>query len=423
MNVQHFGTVPSSHSQSQFPKNLLSHSILQYFDNEVISSSAKVFGGRLNGEKVAVKICNKNMFDRITKHQLKLKHPNILHYLFHCKLDTSFYFVSEFYNIPLNNYLRLQIPVKEIMKQLTSAVQYMQEKRIVHLDIAPDNVFIIKHEAGGAIVKLTNFEYAQKLVTNYIKTPNSYYNTASSKGGFTPIEVRNHDIAYLTSDVYSLGRIFYYLMTNGKNVKATANGQKNRNRKSSSQGCHDPYQSLVPFKDITNESNDHILCKDILKKTLIEENSQLKRINAKDMLQHPYFWTPFESLKFILDIAIMLEDANNSDFLTEIKKGSSRAMGDQDWTKRISKNLLTEIQKARKAHCNRIGSNADDVDGSKIKSLISTIRNMWVHNKTQEVIAIVGDTDDGFFHYWTKRFPSLIAHLYESKRKYENKEN
>lgn len=388
----------------------MSNPHVYYFKSPAISTN--IFEGKSSERNVVIKIGDKMKIDREVSHLLALEHPNIVQYMFKCcDANGKSHLITEHYKHPLRDHLKLQVPIKDIMSQLMSAVAFMQEKNIVHLDIAPDNVFLIKNDLRIA-VKLTNFEYALKMQALDVRVDSFNYKSK----GFTPPEVLTQQRAYKSSDIYSFGSILTFLMTEkGYMKKVQRNGKK----------FDDPY-SVDIIKTIKNDSNNNILCKDLLSKLLVIDWKL--RINAKEALKHPFFWSAQETLNFIVEIAIMIEDSrkHGGNFHIEIFGKSGRVIRDgksADWTEKIDSDLLGEIQKSREAFGkNKKTGKVEEFDGT-IMSLIFNIRNMKVHARSAEVNAIVGSDDDTFLNYWTSKFPFLIFHLYEVKCKSENMEN
>ncbi|MEK4629597.1 Stk1 family PASTA domain-containing Ser/Thr kinase [Solibacillus sp. FSL R7-0682] len=92
-----------------------------------------------------------------------------------------------------------------IMKQLTSAIAHAHENGIIHRDIKPQN--ILMDEEGN--VKITDFGIATSLgATSYTQT-NSVIGTVHY---LSPEQARG-GLATMKSDVYSLGIVFYELLT------------------------------------------------------------------------------------------------------------------------------------------------------------------------------------------------------------------
>lgn len=372
---------------------------LQYNKNKKITTN--VFEGISSGRKVAVKIDQGSKIDREIQFLSTLDHQNILRFIFSCSLsEGQKVLISEFYDRPLSECSKLQIDVKLIMHQLTSAVECLHRNKILHLDVSPANIFFVKRDVEY-VVKLTNYDKAQKNVHGCVQVATFDHN-------FSAPEILTKLIAFPSSDIWSLGKVFIFIMLQmGHGRDYHQKGKKS-------------VTTTIDINRLKNDSNDIILCKNMLEKIFYLDPKL--RLSIEKILEHPFFWSASRIRDFILDIAIMLEGSNN-DFRTEIFHGSQKVIGgkNSDWTSRISNKLLEEIKKARQAFHNRTKAFNDDIDGKKITSLITVIRNMIVHTRTAEVIEIVGNDDEAFIKYWTSRFPNLILHLLDAKIRYEEK--
>lgn len=392
-------------SQSSNQNVITINGQVQYNNNKTISTN--VFEGVSSGRKVAVKIDQASRIDQEIKILSTLDHQNILRFIFDCSINgREKVLISELYERPLSDCSKLQIDLKSIMHQLASSVEYLQRKKIMHLDVSPGNIFFVKRDIEY-VVKLTNFGKAENVISEVY-----YRNDLIVDVEYSAPELKQH-LVCPSSDIYSLGKVFIFLMIKMGHGKAQQT--KGRGKKI----------GIIPSLEVNqlkNDSNDIVLCKNMIEKMLVTDPKA--RIDGNNILKHPFFWSAQQSRDFILEISKMLEGSSN-DFRTELYKGSFKVMGgkDAEWTGRITNKLLEELKKARKAYCTRTGATNDEIDGKKITSLINTIRNMIVHTKTAEVTAIVGSDDETFIKYWTSRFPNLILHLWETKVKYDNKEN
>lgn len=399
----HSATTISCTSITRSPtQNISINGQLQYNKNKIITRN--VYEGILSNRKVAVKIDQSSRIDREVEILSTLDHDNILRFLFDCSLSGSEQvLISEFYNRPLSECSRLQIDVKLIMHQLASAIEYLQRRKLLHLNVKSESIFFVKRDLGY-VVKLTDFSKAEKISNDF-----GYCRSFSIDDGFCAPELIRK-VFYLSTDIWSLGKVFIYIMLAMGDGKI----QNTKTKKG--------IISSLEINQLKNDSNDMILCKHMLERILVVDGKL--RMSAEEILKHPFFWSASTTRDFILNIAKMLE-GNNKDFRSELFKGFQKVIGrkNAEWTSRINNDLLAELKKARIAYCNRTGANNEDIDGKKITSLIITIRNMIVHTKTAEVTKIVGDSDEAFIKYWTTRFPNLILHLYETKMRYENKEN
>jgi len=99
--------------------------------------------------------------------------------------------------------------VIEIGKQLAAALQHAQLKGIVHRDLKPSNLMV----TTDGIVKLTDFGIAKDLDVTAITGANNTIGTASY---MSPEQCKGEKNLTFKSDLYSLGVVFFELLTGRK---------------------------------------------------------------------------------------------------------------------------------------------------------------------------------------------------------------
>lgn len=174
-------------------------------------------------QKAAIKIIKRGMdsddilrrFRNERQILAELQHPNIAR-LFDGGVteDGSPYYVMEYIEgEPLDVYCREEncgIREKlEIFRQICAAVSYAHSQLVVHRDLKPSNMFI----TNGGDVKLLDFGIAKVLDTD----GQDSQGTATQLGMMTPAyaspeQVRGEKVT-TSSDLYSLGIVFYELIT------------------------------------------------------------------------------------------------------------------------------------------------------------------------------------------------------------------
>lgn len=150
-------------------------------------------------------------FDREAQAATSLSHPNIVSIYDVGDEDDILYIVMEYVDgLTLKEYIVQNGPLSvekavDIMEQLTSAIQHAHENGIVHRDIKPQNVLIDDH----GIVKVTDFGIAMALSATALTQTNS---VLGSVHYLSPEQARGGK-ATKKSDIYSLGIVFYELVT------------------------------------------------------------------------------------------------------------------------------------------------------------------------------------------------------------------
>ncbi len=148
---------------------------------------------------------------------LSAESPHIVRYVSHGNMDGlgHFYAMEYLRGITLEHRILepRDLPFVEsfaIFRQLCDAVNVAHRHNVVHRDLKPDNVFLVREAGTDIFVKVLDFGIAkplentvhQSLTQGILGTP-SY---------LSPEQCRNQDVDH-RSDIYSLGVILYELLT------------------------------------------------------------------------------------------------------------------------------------------------------------------------------------------------------------------
>ena len=172
------------------------------------------------GLRVAVKVLNTAHDDAI-KHELFKRETTALQKLRHRSVvgmrdrgwwadEAAFYVVLDYYPHSLEQVLRGELGTAavdsyQVMRQLAEALAHAHSEGVIHRDIKPSNILV--DAAGQAL--LTDFGIS-KLVANLTvgETLAGYWS-----GGYAAPEQRSGGPASFASDVYSLGAVFFHMLT------------------------------------------------------------------------------------------------------------------------------------------------------------------------------------------------------------------
>ncbi|SET81119.1 serine/threonine protein kinase [Oceanobacillus limi] len=150
-------------------------------------------------------------FDREAQSATSLSHPNIVNIYDVGEEDQILFMAMEYIDgMTLKEYIQRYGPIDvqeaiDILKQITSAIAHAHENGIVHRDIKPQNILI---DTYGHI-KVTDFGIAMALSATSLTQTNSvlgsvhYLSPEQARGG----------LATKKSDIYSLGIVFFELLT------------------------------------------------------------------------------------------------------------------------------------------------------------------------------------------------------------------
>src|SRR6266851_6309095 len=181
------------------------------------------------GERVAIKVMapglgttNDNAtqrFEREIEILQQLRHPNIVRYFGQSKRSGMRYFAMEYVEgESLDRVMarRGRMSWEEVVQlgqQLCDALQHAHDKGIVHRDLKPSNLMILK----DGTVKLADFGIAKDLDVTALTGANCTVGTAAY---MSPEQCRGERNLTYKSDLYSLGIVFYELITGRKPFQA-----------------------------------------------------------------------------------------------------------------------------------------------------------------------------------------------------------
>jgi serine/threonine protein kinase len=151
-------------------------------------------------------------FEREAKILAQFRHPNIVRYIGEGSSGGKYYYVMSYIKGPtLDKVLseRKQIPWRELVDlgvQLCDALQYSHDHGVVHRDLKPSNLMLT--ESGQ--LKLTDFGIAKDLDATALTGTGRTLGTATY---MAPEQIRGTPEISHKTDLYSLGAVFYHLLT------------------------------------------------------------------------------------------------------------------------------------------------------------------------------------------------------------------
>jgi serine/threonine-protein kinase len=180
------------------------------------------------GQRVAIKVVAPGLatnptamkrFEREAAILKQLKHPNIVRLVLTGKFGgTPFYAMEYVEGVSLDRVMsrRDKISWAEVVDlgcQLCEALKHAHDKGIIHRDLKPSNVMVLE----DGTLKLTDFGIAKDTDVTALTSANCTVGTAAY---MSPEQCRGERDLTFKSDLYSLGVMFYELVTGRKPFQA-----------------------------------------------------------------------------------------------------------------------------------------------------------------------------------------------------------
>lgn len=350
------------------------------------SHGTVVYKGTFENRPVAVKRMLLDFYD-VASHEVTLlqesdDHPNVVRYFCLRQSDRFLYIALELCQANLEDVVvRKSVSLDNIsdaLAQMTAGLVHLHRLQIVHRDIKPANILVVP-AASGIRVLISDFGLCKKLEPD----ESSFRGTTASgtSGWRAPELLRGNRVSKLV-DIFSLGLVFFYLLTGG--------GHPFGDRYSREGNILKGKVSLDSVSDAEG--------RDLIRKML--DLDPRKRIRTENVLRHPFFWANDKKIEFLLKVSDKLNFlSRDSAEVAEFEK-SSRVVfnGLSEWRSQFDSQFFANINTFRR------------YDSSKLMDLLRVIRNKYHH--INEIPPEFGITEENFYHYFAQLFPELMMYCY-----------
>jgi len=305
-----------------------------------------------------------------------------------------------------------------VLYQITTGLQHLHSLRIVHRDLKPQNILVSMDKRGSPRLLVSDFGLCKKLEgeqssfrattahaagTSGWRAPELLLDDdardgpsqidASSDGGSGSILVSSDLMpnrrATRAIDIFSLGLIFYYVLTTGGHPF----------------DCGDRYMREVNIR----KNNFNLRPLEVLGDFYYEAQSLIRsmldkdpkrRPTAKEVMSHPFFWSAKKRLNFLCDVSDHFEKEKREPptpalialelWAPDVTHG--------DFLKPLGKDFVESMGKQRK------------YTGSRLLDLLRALRNKKNHyeDMPDQLKERVGPLPDGYLSFWTRKFPNLL---------------
>ncbi|XP_052398079.1 myosin light chain kinase, smooth muscle isoform X1 [Carassius gibelio] len=153
------------------------------------------------------------------------------------------------------------------MRQILEGVQYIHSKRIVHLDLKPENIVCVN--SAGTLIKIIDFGLASKL------EPGKHLMVLHGTPEFVAPEVVNYEPVDISTDMWSIGVICYILLSGESPFQGNSDAETLA-LVTAGEWDFNP----EGFDDITGEAKDFI-------RSLLRKDPRT-RLSCEEALAHPW---------------------------------------------------------------------------------------------------------------------------------------
>ncbi|KAL1243833.1 Serine/threonine-protein kinase/endoribonuclease IRE1 [Trichinella spiralis] len=355
-----------------------------------------VYKGDFDGHPIAVKQMIRH-FASVAHHEVQVlrrsdRHPNVIRY--YCtESDEQFLYIAlELCSFTLEKYVE-QPEMKELchlqpqmlLKQISNGLQYLHQLGIVHRDLKPQNV-LIASTADNTRALLSDFGLCRTLHSK------SWTHGSGSVGtvGWIAPEVIRLNLITFASDVFSLGCVYHYVLTEGEHPF----GDVFYRQANIAVGRYE----CCPSKRLKAEEANLVM--------QMIHSVPAARPKMVHVLKHPFFWPKSKQLSFFLDVSDRVEKETAQCELVQHLEHRSSVIVNRDWRQCICPLLQADLRRFRTYR------------GGSVCDLLRAMRNKRHHyyELPEDVREALGTIPDGFIDYFTKRFPLLLIHVYEAMR-------
>ncbi|XP_076627174.1 serine/threonine-protein kinase/endoribonuclease Ire1 isoform X1 [Colletes latitarsis] len=366
-----------------------------------------VYRGEFDGRFVAVKRLLPDCFTFADREVALLResdaHANVVRY-FCTEQDRMFRYIAlELAEATLQDYVtgrydRQKISAKSILRQATSGLAHLHFLDIVHRDIKPHNVLLSTPGPRGEVrAMISDFGLCKKLQLGRVSF--SRRSGVTGTDGWIAPEMLNGNRTTCAVDIFSLGCVFYYVLSDGKHPF----GDPLRRQANILCGESD----LTALQDGLSQSTKELAL--ILIKAMIASDPS-ERPPVMAVQDHPIFWESARVLGFFQDVSDRVEkEQSDSPALIALETDNDRVVRG-DWRLLIDVEVATDLRKYRSYR------------GESVRDLLRALRNKKHHYRelSPEAQENLGDIPDKFTDYWLSRFPCLLSHVWSAMQAFRH---
>ena len=411
------------------------------------SHGTMVYRGSFGGRDVAVKRMLLEFYE-IASHEVGLlqesdDHPNVIRYFDKESAGEFLYIALELCPASLQdvvekpfNYPSLlgsnSLDLPDVLKQITAGLQYLHSLKIVHRDIKPQNILVsapkvipsnpsstvqtprllisdfglckklegdqnsfratTAHAAGTSGWRAPELLVDEDLISSALHPDPTQAHTCGSTSEPAVVDPQTNRRATRAIDVFSLGCVFYYVLTSG-NHPFDKDGKYMREA--------NIVKGLYHLDDLAALGDYQWEAKDLISSMLA--HNPRHRPDAASVLHHPFFWPADDRLDFLCHVSDGFEFEPRdppSAALMHLESYGPEILAEAggDFLRALPREFRDTLGKQRK------------YTGNRVLDLLRALRNKKNHyeDMPESIKDKVGGLPAGYLGFWTRRFPTLL---------------
>lgn len=311
----------------------------------------------------------------------------------------------------------------QALLQLADGLEHLHKLRIIHRDIKPQNILVAYPKQTDKVsprLVISDFGLCRTLPENVStlagtagnagtigwKAPELIgvpkfgegRNSSTMNDSTSSNEPGSHGVKRAV-DIFSLGCVFFYVLTNGFHPFETEDSLGHYDREKNIK-MNKPNFSMLSKWDNAAEEPLRLI-------QWMLQHDPKDRPTAFQVMNHPFFWKKQKRLDFLCDCSDHWEEQPRdppSQQLTTLEE-VGKAVHQGDFLKKLDPMFIATLGKQRK------------YTGDRMLDLLRALRNKKNHyaDMDESVKKKVGSlSDGGYLQYWTDKFPNLLMACYDA---------
>ena len=321
----------------------------------------------------------------------------------------------------------------DLLHQTTQGLKYLHDKRIIHRNIHPSNVLLITSQ-NKTVAKLGGFRYCEQLHDLKEECISLQATTVT----FMARECHQQRWSR-RSDIFALGILMYYTLTNGEHPFDFSSATTNINAITRNQvikkNIMNEEDARINEDDFTTETDEEKYAQSTLIRQMLNHNPE-ERLKVEDVLYHPTFYTAERKLEFFLKVRESVRKIwphKQHPLKNKIEESIQ-----EYWKNLVPEEMYKDHEyfmnshsKKKRKRLHRNSSSEDDT--VNLSNFLTTLRNKVAHacdgakSNNAEFKEDFGVTFDSynpakFVGFVAKQYPKLLVDLYNSYKSYNSSE-